>query len=90
MLIAAFTSRSWVVPHAWHVHSRTCSGLGPSLTPHAEHSCEEGKNRSTFANVRPDFAALYSSVFTKPDQPASCTDFAIEVRARPFTARSST
>jgi len=38
MFLAAFTSRSWTVPHAWHVHSRTLSGLGPSVTPHAEHT----------------------------------------------------
>ena len=38
MFRAAFTSRSWTVPHAAHVHSRTASGLGPSFTPHAEHT----------------------------------------------------
>jgi hypothetical protein len=33
MFLAALTSRSWIVPHAAHVHWRTCSGLGPSFTP---------------------------------------------------------
>src|SRR5690348_6337699 len=42
---AAFTSRSWAVPHAAQVHSRMQSGLGPSLTPHAEHTCDVGSNR---------------------------------------------
>ena len=37
MFFAAFTSRSWTVLHALHSHSRTWSGLGPSLTPHALH-----------------------------------------------------
>src|SRR5690349_21284828 len=31
-LRAAFTSRSWTVPHAAQVQTRTLSGLGPSLT----------------------------------------------------------
>ena len=38
MFWAAFTSRSCTVPHAAQVHSRTLSGLGPSFTPHAEHT----------------------------------------------------
>lgn len=38
MFFAAFTSRSWVVPQAAHVHVRTLSGFGPSLTPQAGHT----------------------------------------------------
>ncbi len=40
--------------------------------------------------VRPYRAALYSSMLTNADHPASCTDLARRVRASPFTARSST
>ena len=90
MFLAAFTSRSWLVPQAAHVHSRTCSGFGPSFTPHAEQTCEVGAQRLTLRNSRPYSAALYSSILVKADQPASCTDFASGVRARPFTDKSST
>ena len=38
MFLAAFTSRSCIVPHAAQVHSRTCNGFGPSFAPHAEHT----------------------------------------------------
>jgi len=69
--LAAFRSRSWTVPHAWQVQARTASGLGPSLTPHAEQTCDVGSNRPTFANRRPYLAALYGSVVTNADQPAS-------------------
>src|ERR1022692_2929643 len=90
MFLAAFTSRSWTVPHAPHCHSRTCSGLGPSFPPHAEHTCDVGSNRPMRRNWRPYSFALYSSIATNADQPASCTDFASRVPASPFTARSST
>ena len=53
MFLAAFTSRSWIVPHAAHVHWRTWSGLRPSFTPHAEHTWLVGSNRPILANVRP-------------------------------------
>jgi hypothetical protein len=53
MFFAAFTSRSWTAPHAAHVHSRTLSGFGPSLTPQAEHAWLVGSNRPILANVRP-------------------------------------
>ncbi|HEY5180646.1 MAG TPA: hypothetical protein VIJ07_12900, partial [Dermatophilaceae bacterium] len=42
---AALASRSWLAPHARHVHSRTPSGLGPSFTPQAEHTWLVGSNR---------------------------------------------
>ncbi len=57
MFLAAFTSRSWAVPHAAHVHSRTCSGFGPSFTPQAEHTWLVGSNRPIRANVRPYWMA---------------------------------
>ena len=50
---AAFTSRSWSVPHALHCHARTASGLGPSLAPHAEQTWLVGSNRPTLAKYRP-------------------------------------
>src|SRR5215213_1600358 len=34
MLRAAFTSRSWTVPHARQVQARILNGLGPSRYPH--------------------------------------------------------
>ena len=58
MFLAAFTSRSWTAPHAAHVHRRTPSGFGPSLTPQAEHTWLVGSNRPTLANVRPYRAAF--------------------------------
>lgn len=45
MFFAALTSRSWTAPQPAHCQARTPSGLGPSLTPHAEHTCEVGSNR---------------------------------------------
>jgi hypothetical protein len=90
MFLAAFTSRSWTVPHAAHSHSRTCSGLGPSFTPHAEQTWLVGSNWPIFRNSRLYSFALYSSIPANADHPASCTDFASRVRASPFTARSST
>ena len=38
MFLAAFRSRSCIVPHAVQVQVRTLSGLGPSLVPQAEHT----------------------------------------------------
>ena len=83
MFRAAFTSRSWTVPHAAHVHARTCSGLGPSLAPHALHTCEVGSNRPILRNSRPYSSALYASMAVNAAQPASCTDLANRVRAAP-------
>ena len=60
MFFAAFTWRSWAVPHAAHAHSRTLSGFGPSFTPQAEHTWLVGSNRPIRANVRPYWTALSS------------------------------
>ena len=89
MFFAAFTSRSWTVPHAAHVHWRTLSGLGPSVTPHAEHTWLVGSNRPIRANVRPYCAAFSAISRSSCDQPASCTDLASRVRASPDTHKSS-
>ena len=70
-----------------HCHARTSSGFGPSLTPQAEQTCDVGSNRPTCRNSRPYSSALYSSIATNADQPASCTDFASRVRASPRTAQ---
>ena len=89
MFLAAFTSRSWTVPHAPHVHARTLSGFGPSVTPQAEHTWLVGSNRPIRANVRPYRAAFSSTSRSSCDQPASCTDRASRVRASPDTHKSS-
>jgi len=67
-----------------------CSGLGPSFTPHAEHTWDVGTNRPIRWNSRPYSRALYSSMRVNADQPASWTDLASRVRASPFTHKSST
>ena len=58
MFLAAFTSRSWTVPHAMQVHSRMLSGLGPSLAPQPEHTWLVGSNRPILLNPRPYWAAF--------------------------------
>ena len=88
MFLAAFTSRSWTVPQAAHCQVRTCSGFGPSFTPHAEQSWDVGSNRPVFPNARPWRRALYSSICVNADQPASCTDLAGLVRPSPAAHRS--
>ena len=52
MLRAAFTSRSWIVPHG-HVHSLMPSGIVSWSAPHAEHTLDEGNQRSITTNSRP-------------------------------------
>src|SRR5690606_38392022 len=52
-LTAALMSRSRTAPQDGHVHSRTLRGLGPSLTPHCEHTWEVGSKRPIFTKVRP-------------------------------------
>src|SRR5690348_10684895 len=84
-LRAALMSRSWTVRQAAQVQARTLSGLGASLTPQAEHTWLVGSNRPVRAKLRPYRAALYSSMATKADHPASCTDFASRVRPSPAT-----
>jgi hypothetical protein len=60
------------------------------LIPHAEQVREVGSNRPILMKIRPCRRALYSSMPTNPDHPASWTDLASRVRASPLTARSST
>src|SRR5215471_9999848 len=88
--LAALRSRSWMVPHDAHAHTRTFSALGPSLTPQAEHTWLVGSNRPVFPKTRPYRAALYSSIRTNPDHPASWTLFASRVLASPATHKFST
>ena len=76
-------------PHVAQVHWRTPSGLGPSLTPQAEHTWLVGSNRPTLANVRPYRAAFSAMQPHQLGPPASATDLASRVRIRPDTARSS-
>lgn len=40
--LAAFTSRSWTVPHEAQTHSRTFSGNDAARWPHAEHVLLDG------------------------------------------------
>jgi hypothetical protein len=51
MFLLALPSRPWTAPQA-QIHVLTDNGLGPSVTPQAEHGWE-GKNRSTRPNQRP-------------------------------------
>jgi hypothetical protein len=89
MFLAALRSRSCTAPHAAHTHSRMLSGLGPSLTPQAEHTWLAGSNRPTRVKQRPYRAALYCSILVNPDHPASWMLFASRVRPSPATHRSS-
>src|SRR5437868_7431234 len=73
MLVAALMSRSWTAPQG-QVHSRTFSGIVSATTPQTLHSLELGNQRSIRTNVRPYRAALYSSMPTNADHPASWTD----------------
>src|SRR5699024_9201919 len=85
MLIAAFTSRSWMTPHS-HVHVRTFSGSFSWSFPQAEHSLEEGKNRSMATSSRPYQLALYSNMVRSSVQDAS----EIARASLPFLAGSRT
>ena len=51
MFIAAFTSRSWVVPQP-HVQVRTVSGVVSRKVPQAEYNLEDGNQRSIAAANR--------------------------------------
>src|SRR5699024_8544916 len=70
MLIAAFTSRSWVTPHP-HVHVRMFSGSFSRSFPHSVHSVEEGENRSMATSSRPYQLALYSNMVRNSVQDAT-------------------
>jgi hypothetical protein len=61
MFLAAFTSRSCTTPHAAHAQVRKLSGLGPSLTPQAEHTWLVGSNRPIRRNRRP-WCPAFSSI----------------------------
>jgi hypothetical protein len=77
-------------PHLEHRQARTYNGLAPSFTPHRQHTWEVGENQPIRWNPRSYSRALYSSMITNAAQPASWMDLASRVRARPFTAKSST
>src|SRR5674476_987022 len=47
MFLAAFRSRSWVMPHAVQVQDLTARGFFPWLTPHTVHSRLQGNQRLT-------------------------------------------
>ncbi len=47
MFLAAFRSRSWVMPHSVQVQDLNARGFLPELNPHPEHSRLEGNQRLT-------------------------------------------
>jgi len=83
MFLAAFRSRSWVMPHSVQVQDLTSRGFFPELNPHPGHSRLEGNQRLTPATLRWQRNAFSSNNRTSVDQLASTTDFASRVRARP-------
>src|SRR5215210_5547958 len=92
MFRAAFTSRSCSVLQAGHLQVRTLRAprpFGPLRCPHAEQSWDVGGHRPIFTTRRPDSAALYSSIATNDDHPASWVDLARCERPSPATFRSS-
>src|SRR5688572_5538914 len=89
-LRAALTSRSWIVPHSGHAHSRTLSGSFDTTCPQSEQRFDEGYQRSMPISVRPYQCALYSSCLVNSDQLASPIDFARQaLRCMLLTARVS-
>src|SRR5665647_2734699 len=52
MFLAAFRSRSWVMPHCGQVQDLTVRGFLPELNPHPEHSWLDGNQRLTLTTVR--------------------------------------
>src|SRR5665213_3399594 len=86
MFLAAFRSRSWVMPHCGQVQDLTARGFFPELTPHPEQSWLDGNQRLTLTTVRWQRSAFSSHNRTSVDQLASATDFASRVgpdRTRP-------
>jgi len=75
-LRAALMSRSWILPHSGHTHSRTFNGIFGTVCPQSEHRLLDGYQRSMPTKVRPYHSDLYSSCLTNSDQPASLIDFA--------------
>lgn len=52
-------SRSWIVPHSGHTHSRTLNGSFETVCPQSLHRLLEGYQRSMPISVRPYQCALY-------------------------------
>ncbi len=75
-LRAAFTSRSWRLPHSGQTQSRTDSGIFATVCPHSEQRLLDGYQRSIPTSIRPHHCALYVNCRTNSDQPASLMDFA--------------
>ena len=91
MLTAAFTSRSWLVPHSGHSHERTSSGMFSFTNPQQEQRLLEGKKRSISTYVLPAQFALYSSWRVNSPQLASAMCLAsFGFLTMFFTARFST
>src|ERR1019366_1476532 len=74
--LAAFRSRSWVMPHCVQVQDLTASGFIPELNPHTEHSRLDGNQRLTRTTAGGNAAPSPANNRTSVDQPASATDFA--------------
>src|ERR1035437_6992490 len=71
MFLAAFRSRSQVMPHCGQVQDLTARGLLPELNPHPEHSRLDGNQRLTLTTDRPTRSAFSCSSRTSVAQPAS-------------------
>ena len=56
---AAFSSRSWTVPHRLHAQSRILRAILSTQQPPAEHSLLEAKKRSAVFVVPPRIRVLY-------------------------------
>ena len=71
MFIAAFTSRSCVVPHSGQVQDRTPKSIDGGDIPQPEHVLEDGNHRSIWTKCFPCHSDLYASMQTKVLQEAS-------------------
>src|ERR1035437_718178 len=76
MFLAAFRSRSWVMPHSVQVQDLTARGFVPELNPHSEHSRLEGNQRLTLTT-----AGWQRSAFSC-QPPAQCRPAGIGHRLR--------
>ena len=91
MFAAAFASRSWVVPHSGHVHSRTLSGSFSTICPQSEQVFEDGNQRSILTTVLPYLSAFSSIMRMAVPMDASCNERArLWFLAMPRRLRSST
>ena len=80
MFFAAFTSRSWTVPHAAHAHCRTLSGFGPSFSPQAEHTWLVGSScQDTMRKVCDDVGAQLRKFNGEDDHVHLLVDYPPEV-----------